>query len=93
MKQNPIMATALNDPVQFARIFDQMKRLAQQQGNRAQEQSFDPMDPEGQRRIEEEIRQRNIAANMENAMEHHPESFGRVSTIALVSNDIIPLRF
>lgn len=40
----------------------------------------DPFDIEAQKRIEDAIRQENIAANLEAAMEYNPESFARVNS-------------
>eukprot|EP00301_Raphidiophrys_heterophryoidea_P004772 c12049_g1_i3.p1 GENE.c12049_g1_i3~~c12049_g1_i3.p1 ORF type:complete len:331 (+),score=89.31 c12049_g1_i3:177-1169(+) len=40
--------------------------------------TLDPMDPEYQKRIEQEILQRNVMENMANAIEHSPEAFARV---------------
>ena len=40
--------------------------------------NFDPMSEDGQKEIEKQIRAENVARNLEAAMEHNPESFGRV---------------
>lgn len=52
------------------------KRDKQQQMMRAMHAS--PFDTEAQRIIAEEIRQKNIEANMEAAIEYIPETFGQV---------------
>lgn len=40
--------------------------------------NMDPLNPEYQKLIAEEIRMNNINENMEQAIEHMPESFARV---------------
>jgi DNA damage-inducible protein 1 len=40
--------------------------------------AHDPFDVDAQKKIEDKIRRQNIQGNMESALEHHPESFGRV---------------
>lgn len=44
----------------------------------APSRTIDPMSVEGQRAIEERIRHENVMENMEAALEHNPEAFGRV---------------
>ncbi|KAG0322663.1 DNA damage-inducible protein 1, partial [Podila horticola] len=82
----PELATAAqNDPNRFhemIREIDVQRRNAElarmQQINQL---NADPFDMNAQARIEEAIRLENVAANMEAAMEHNPEAFGRVTML------------
>lgn len=54
-------------------------RVTEMPANNVRSTNFlDPMSMEGQKAIEEQIRQQNINQNMEAALEHNPEAFGRV---------------
>ncbi|TPX71414.1 hypothetical protein SpCBS45565_g01053 [Spizellomyces sp. 'palustris'] len=82
--QQPELANAaMNDPATFQRMYLDLESRRRELEERQRQQmaalgSADPFDIDAQRRIEEEIRKQNIAQNLENAMEYHPESFGRV---------------
>jgi DNA damage-inducible protein 1 len=59
----------------------QTQQQTQQQQRRAAQMNYsqaDLMNPDVQRRIEEQIQQENINENMEKAIEYNPEAFGRV---------------
>lgn len=78
---NPRLADALinNDMDTFSRMVrERQSALRQREQMRQRILTADPFDQEAQRLIAEEIRQHNIDANMEAAMEHNPESFGTV---------------
>ncbi|KAF9429770.1 DNA damage-inducible protein 1 [Podila epigama] len=83
--QPELADAAQNDPNRFhemIREIDVQRRNAElarmQQVNQL---NADPFDMEAQQRIEEEIRLANVNSNLEAAMEHNPEAFGRVTML------------
>ncbi|KAI8068152.1 ubiquitin-related domain-containing protein [Gilbertella persicaria] len=82
---NPELAyAARNDPARFSAMvqqIEQTRRHAELQKSQLAALNGDPFDIEAQKRIEDAIRQENIAANLEAAMEYNPESFARVTRL------------
>ncbi|KAL7267825.1 DNA damage-inducible protein 1 [Rhizina undulata] len=81
----PELAGAVNDPEAFRNIFEAMERqraeaeLAKQR--EIQMLNQDPFNIEAQQKIEELIRQEAVMENLQSALEHHPEAFGRVTML------------
>ncbi|OZJ05488.1 hypothetical protein BZG36_01627 [Bifiguratus adelaidae] len=76
---------AMNDPQRFAAMVQQIAQNRRQaemmRSEHMSELASDPFDIGAQRKIEEDIKRENIAANLEAAMEYNPESFARVTRL------------
>lgn len=76
-RQHPELAAAVDDPVRFARIFqdsrDREQRERQERQREIERLNDDLFNVDNQRKIEEMIRQERVMENLQNAMEHNPE--------------------
>jgi DNA damage-inducible protein 1 len=77
-RSRPELGTALENPSQFAHAYHQMQLQAQREQLSRQQMiealNADPFDIEAQTKIAEMIRTERVNENLQNAMEHNPES-------------------
>ncbi|KAI3625091.1 hypothetical protein CBS9595_000452 [Malassezia furfur] len=79
---NPaLLEAAMDSQEAFARTLAHQREQLSQVQSLQQLANSDPFDVEAQKRIEEAIRQEQIAENMEHAMEYTPEAFGNVTML------------
>ncbi|KAG0346702.1 DNA damage-inducible protein 1 [Podila humilis] len=83
--QPELANAAQNDPNRFHELIREIevqRRTAEMtRMQHINQLNADPFDMEAQAKIAEAIRLENVAANMEAAMEHNPEAFGRVTML------------
>jgi len=82
VSQRPELAAVINDPARFAQAYRQMQDQEREEQRRRrqhiQDLNADPFDIDAQMRIAEMIREERVQENLQNAIEHNPEVFGRV---------------
>lgn len=81
-QSQPEMVAAVNDPVRFRHLFELLEQQ-KREAERAKRLEIarldeDPFNPESQARIAELIRQEQVMENLQSAIEHNPEAFGKV---------------
>ena len=96
-QERPELADAASDPSRFEAAWREEQRKAQEiQQQQEREQRLleeDPFNIEAQTKIEQLIRQQQIARNLETAMEENPESFARVTMLYIdVAVNNIPIK-
>ncbi|ETW84018.1 hypothetical protein HETIRDRAFT_449607 [Heterobasidion irregulare TC 32-1] len=79
--QPELAHAAQSNPARFAELLSQTNTRQMQADREIQRLNADPYDIDGQRRIEEAIRQQAVMENLEHALEYSPESFGRVTML------------
>lgn len=81
-RQHPELAAAVDDPARLSQILqssqDRDRREREERQREIERLNQDPFDIENQMKIEDMIRQERVMENLQSAMEHNPEVFGRV---------------
>ncbi|KAG6038943.1 hypothetical protein E4U41_003483 [Claviceps citrina] len=81
-RQHPELAAAVDDPARFAQVLqtshDRDRQEREERQREIERLNQDPFNIENQRKIEDMIRQERVMENLQSAMEHNPEVFGRV---------------
>ncbi|PQE23242.1 hypothetical protein CJF31_00006944 [Rutstroemia sp. NJR-2017a BVV2] len=82
ISQRPELADVIDSPDRFAALLRRMQDAEREEQARRRQQiadlNADPFDIDAQMRIAEMIREERVQENLQNAIEHNPEVFGRV---------------
>ncbi|KAI9678480.1 MAG: DNA damage-inducible protein 1 [Trizodia sp. TS-e1964] len=83
--RNPDLINTIQNPESFREVYNRQSQMMEQ-AQREQRQEIarlhaDPFDVESQTKIAEMIRKEVVRENLQNAYEHHPEAFGKVTML------------